>query len=229
MPNARRAALYARVSTTDQTAVNQSITLRAFAEARGWSATEFTDTGISGAKDRRPALDAMMAAARSRKVDIVVAVKLDRLARSTHHLVVLAKELEALGVDLVITDQAIDTTTPAGRLMFHVLAAVAEFERDLIRERVIAGLRRARAEGKQLGRPRVFAVDPGEARSLLAQGLSLRAVGRRLSVHHTAVSRAVGRGTSTARGVMQAVAGSQQSSKADFPGVASPPNGVFLA
>lgn len=187
----RRAALYSRVSTTDQTATNQLLALRAFAEARSWTATEFTDAGISGAKDRRPALDAMMAAARARKVDVVVAVKLDRLARSTHHLVVLAKELEALGVDLVVVDQAIDSTTPAGRLMFHVLAAIAEFERDLIRDRVMAGLRRARAQGKRLGRPRLHHVDVDQARSLLAGGKSLRAVARALHVHPTAVSRAV--------------------------------------
>jgi resolvase-like protein len=103
--------------------------------ARGWSALEFVDHGVSGAKASRPALDALLAAARSRKVDILACTKLDRLARSTHHLVTLGKELEALGVDLVVLDQTIDTTTPSGRLLFHVLAAIAEFERDLIRER----------------------------------------------------------------------------------------------
>jgi DNA invertase Pin-like site-specific DNA recombinase len=92
---------------------------------------------------------------RRRQVDVVVIVKLDRLARSTHHLLSMAKEFESLGVDLVAIDQAVDTTTPAGRLLFHMLGAIAEFERDLIRERVIAGVRRARALGKHLGRPRV--------------------------------------------------------------------------
>src|SRR5207249_9727580 len=100
---------------------------------------------------------------------------LDRLARSTRHLVTLAGELEALGVDLVVLDQAIDTTTAAGRLLFHMLAAIAEFERDLIRDRVLAGLRRARAEGRHLGRPRKYQVDLVRARTLLGQGLSLRA------------------------------------------------------
>ena len=186
-----RAALYARVSTQDQTPDMQLDALRAFAEARGWVAHEFVDHGVSGAKERRPALDGLLAAARTRKVDVVVCTKLDRLARSTHHLVTLAKELESLGVDLVVLDQAIDTTTPAGRLLFHVLAAIAEFERDLIRDRVIAGLRRAKAHGKRLGRPRRYQVDPANARSLLGRGLSLRAVARSLRVHPSAVTRAL--------------------------------------
>jgi DNA invertase Pin-like site-specific DNA recombinase len=114
-----------------------------------------------------------------------------RLARSTRHLVTLASDLEALGVDLVVLDQAIDTTTPSGRLLFHVLAAISEFERDLIRDRVLAGLRRARAQGRRLGRPRTQHTDPDRARELLAKGLSLRAVARALRVHHTAVSRAL--------------------------------------
>src|SRR3989442_6628407 len=120
----RRAALYARVSTVEQEPENQLRPLRAFAAARGWQALEFVDHGVSGSKDRRPALDAMLAAARARKIDAVVCVKLDRLARSVHHLVMLAREFESLGVDLVAVDQAVETTTPTGRLLFHVLAAL---------------------------------------------------------------------------------------------------------
>ena len=190
---ATRAALYARVSTTDQTPETQLEALRAYATARGWSATEFTDHGISGAKEKRPALDALVAAARARKIDVVACVKLDRLARSTHHLVTLAKELEALGVELVVTEQAIDTTTPTGRLLFTMLAAVAEFERELIRERVIAGVRRAKAKGKKLGRPRKTHVDAEQARRLMQAGSSLRAAARMLSVHPSAVLRALAR------------------------------------
>jgi DNA invertase Pin-like site-specific DNA recombinase len=185
----KRAALYARVSTHEQTPENQLAALHSFAGARGWRVSEYIDHGVSGAKERRPALDALLVAARARKVDVVACVKLDRLARSTHHLVTLAKELEALGIDLVVLDQAIDTTTPSGRLLFHMLAAIAEFERDLIRDRVIAGVRRARAQGRRLGRPREQHVEPDRARALLAQGLSLRAVARQLGVHHTAVRR----------------------------------------
>jgi DNA invertase Pin-like site-specific DNA recombinase len=186
-----RAAIYARVSTAEQTPENQLAVLRAFASARGWRVTEFVDRGVSGAKERRPALDALMAAARARKIDVVVCVKLDRLARSVHHLVAMAMEFEALGVDLVVIDQAVDSTTPAGKLMFYILGAVAQFERDLIRERVLAGIRRAQAQGRRLGRPRKYTVDSNRVRDLLGQGLSLRAVARSLGVHPSAISRTV--------------------------------------
>jgi DNA invertase Pin-like site-specific DNA recombinase len=189
-----RAALYARVSTAEQTPDTQLVALRAFAEARGWTATEFVDRGISGAKDRPPGLDALLGAVRARRLDVVAAcIKLDRLARSTRHLVTLAADLEALGVDLVVLDQAIDTTTPSGRLLFHVLAAIAEFERDLIRDRVLAGLRRAKAQGRHLGRRRRYEIDGAEARALVAEGLSLRAIARRLHAHPMAVRRALAR------------------------------------
>src|SRR2546425_664912 len=187
----KRAGLYARVSTVDQTPQNQLAVLRSFAGARGWRTAEFVDHGVSGAKERRPALDALLAAVRCRKIDMVACTKLDRLARSTHHLVTLAKELEALGVDLVVLDQAIDTTTPSGRLLFHVLAAIAEFERDLIRDRVLAGIRRAKAQGRHLGRPRKYRVDLSRVHELRSQGLSLRAIARSLGVHPSAVSRTV--------------------------------------
>jgi DNA invertase Pin-like site-specific DNA recombinase len=169
----RRAALYARVSTTGQTAENQLLALRAFTAARSWTATEFVDHGVSGAKEKRPALEALLAEARARRVDVLVCVKLDRLARSVHHLVAMVREFEVLGVDLVVLDQAIDTTTPAGRLLFHVLAAISEFERDLIRDRVLAGLRRARAQGARIGRPKRL-VDMRRAQALLDGGQSLR-------------------------------------------------------
>ena len=194
----QRAGIYARVSTADQTPDNQLLPLRAYAHARGWMVTEYTDHGVSGAKERRPALDAMMKAARSRKVDVIVAVRLDRLARSVHHLLDMARELEALGVGLVITDQQIDSTTPTGRFLFTTLGAVAQLERDLIRDRVIAGMKRAKAQGRHLGRRAVNAIDPAKARWLLADGLSLRAVARELGAHPYAVSRAVTKGVSGA-------------------------------
>ena len=187
----KRAALYARVSTTEQTCENQLQVLRAFAGARGWTVTEFVDHGVSGAKEKRPQLDALLADVRRRKLDLVVVTKLDRLARSTRHLVTLVGELDALGVDLVVLDQAIDTTTPSGRLLFHVLASIAEFERDLIVDRVRAGLARARAQGKLLGRPRIHQVDVGQALALRAQGHSWRATARALGVPHMAVRRAL--------------------------------------
>jgi DNA invertase Pin-like site-specific DNA recombinase len=191
----KRAALYARVSTTEQTPENQLVALRGFATARGWALTEFVDHGVSGAKERRPQLDAMLADARRRKFDVVLVTKLDRLARSTRHLVMLSAELEALGVDLVALDQAIDTTSPSGRLLFHVLAAIAEFERDLIRDRVVAGLRRAKARGtksgRPIGRPRRHHVDLDRARELQASGASLRAVARALGTYPATIRRAL--------------------------------------
>jgi len=183
-----RVGIYARVSTTDQTPENQLAPLRAFAAARGWSVTEFVDHGVSGGKERRPALDALISAARTRKVDIVACVRLDRLARSTHHLLTLARELDALGVDLIATEQSVDTTTPSGRLLFAVLGAIAEFERDLISERVVAGLRRARAQGRRLGRPPRHTVDPARAVAMRAEGLSLRAIARALDLPSSAAS-----------------------------------------
>jgi DNA invertase Pin-like site-specific DNA recombinase len=184
-------AIYSRVSTTGQTAENQLIALRAFASARGWTVTEFTDQAQSGAKERRPALDALLGAVRARKVDVVACVKLDRLARSVHHLVAMVRDFEVLGVDLIVLDQAIDTTTPSGRLLFHVLAAISEFERDLIRDRVMAGLVRARAQGRSLGRPRKL-IDRARAERLLATGYSLRHVARQLGVSPSTLVRAVG-------------------------------------
>jgi DNA invertase Pin-like site-specific DNA recombinase len=187
-----RAALYCRISTTGQTAENQLLALRSFATARGWIGTEFIDQGHSGAKERRPALDALLTAARTRTVDVVACVKLDRLARSVHHLVAMVREWETLGVDLVVLDQAIDTTTPAGRLLFHVLAAISEFERDLIRDRVIAGMRRARAQGIRIGRPRKL-IDVRRARALLGKGQSLRQVAKTLGVAASTLASATAR------------------------------------
>jgi DNA invertase Pin-like site-specific DNA recombinase len=186
----RRVGVYCRVSTTGQTAENQLLALRSFATARGWAVTEFVDHGISGAQEKRPALDALHTAVRARRLDVVACVKLDRLARSVHHLVAMVREFEALGVDLVVLDQAIDTTTPAGRLLFHVLAAISEFERDLIRDRVLAGLRRAKAQGVRLGRPRAV-VDVLRARAMLAEGTSLRQISKKLHVALATLARAV--------------------------------------
>lgn len=188
-----RAALYSRVSTGDQTLANQQLALRAHAQARGWQAVEFADV-VSGSRDKRPGLDQLVEAARRRTIDVVAVVKLDRLARSVHHLVTLARELEALGVNLVVLDQAIDTTTPSGRFLFNTLAAVAELERDLIRERVVTGLKRVRHQGtksgKPIGRPRVL-VDVKRARHLLASGkaASVRQAARTLGVSASTLTR----------------------------------------
>jgi len=149
-----RAAIYARVSTFDQEPENQLAELRRYVEARGWTAKEYTDRGVSGAKDRRPALDQLVADARRRRFDALVCWRLDRLGRNLKHLVGLLDDLQALGVAFVSLAEGIDATTPAGRLQMHILGAIAEFERARIAERVRAGLARARAQGKRLGRPR---------------------------------------------------------------------------
>lgn len=151
-PNSLRAAIYARVSTVDQTCENQLIELHRYAAARGWTVTDYVDEGISGAKDRRPALDTLLADARRRRFDVLVVWRLDRLGRNLRHLVTLLEDTQALGIAFVSLAEGIDATTPAGKLQMHILAAIAEFERARIAERVRAGLARARAQGQRLGR-----------------------------------------------------------------------------
>jgi DNA invertase Pin-like site-specific DNA recombinase len=151
-----RAAIYARVSTTaGQTCENQLLELRRYVEVRGWTLTEYVDEGVSGAKDRRPALDRMLLDARRRRLDVVVCWSLDRMGRSLKHLVILLDDLQALGVGFISVREGLDWTTPSGRLQAQLLAMIAEFERARIQERVVAGLARAKAQGRKLGRPRV--------------------------------------------------------------------------
>lgn len=183
-----RIALYARVSTTDQHPEAQLEALGEYAHSRGLEAAEYVDHGVSGAKDRRPALDRLLADARRRRFDIVAETKLDRLARSVRHLTTLAAEFEALGIDLVVLEQAIDTTTPSGKLLFHVLGSVAEFERDLIRERTRAGLQAAKRRGKRLGRPRAIrGPDTFKLERWIAEGRSVRSIASELEVSRATV------------------------------------------
>ena len=149
-----RAAIYARVSTFDQEPENQLEELRRYAGARGWEVKEFVDHGVSGAKERRPALDAMLVDAKRRRFDVLLCWRLDRLGRNLKHLITLLDDVSALGIAFVSLAEGIDATTPAGRLQLHILGAIAEFERGRIQERVMAGLARARAQGTRLGRPR---------------------------------------------------------------------------
>src|SRR5580765_1266228 len=149
-----KAAIYARVSTLDQEPENQLQELRRYIEARGWLAVEYVDRGVSGAKDRRPALDQLVADATRRHFDVLVCWRLDRLGRNLRHLILFLDELQAVGIGFVTLGEGIDTTSPTGRLVLHVLGAIAEFERERVRERVLAGLARAKAHGQQLGRPK---------------------------------------------------------------------------
>ena len=178
-PSTRRAALYARVSTLDQEPENQLAELRRYVAARDWVPIEYVDQGVSGAKDHRPALDRLVADARRRQVDTVVVWRLDRLGRSLKHLVTLLDEFHAVGVGFVSLGEGIDLHTPAGRLQLHILAALAEFERARIAERVAAGLARAKQNGTRLGRPEKVVPE-----SVLGsvRGLSVREAARRLGV-----------------------------------------------
>jgi DNA invertase Pin-like site-specific DNA recombinase len=191
----RKIALYARVSTTDQHTEPQLHALRAYAEARALEASgEYVDHGVSGSKGRRPALDKLLADARRRRFDALAVTKLDRLARSVRHLTALAAELEALGIDLVVLDQSIDTSTPAGRLLFNVLGSIAEFERDLIRERVSSGIAAAKRRGVRLGRPAALTAETAQRVARLhGCGQSVRAIAKLLGIGKDVVAREVAR------------------------------------
>lgn len=182
-----RAAIYARVSTFDQEPENQLAELHRFASARGWDVVDYVDRGVSGAKDRRPALDEFLVSAKRRKFDVLLVWRLDRLGRNLRHLVMLIEELQALGVQFVSLAEGIDATTPAGKLQMHILAAIAEFERARIAERVRAGLARVRAAGQRLGRPRVR-VDADALCDTAA--LSVRDAATALGVSRSVVHRA---------------------------------------
>jgi DNA invertase Pin-like site-specific DNA recombinase len=188
-----RVALYARVSTKrDQTTENQLISLRDWAEGRGHTViAEFVDEGFSGkiGKEKRPALDALEKAAKRGEIDMVAVTALDRLGRNLNHLVGLAAELEALGIGLFVRNLALDTSTPAGRLMFNVIGSLAEFERELIRERTILGLDRARKQGKKLGRPKVPRNVEARIVSLLDAKVSINKIMRLTRVGVTTVYR----------------------------------------
>jgi DNA invertase Pin-like site-specific DNA recombinase len=172
----KRAVLYLRVSTLDQTTANQERELRQAAERAGWQVTKvYKDHGITGAKgrDKRPAFDALHKAAARRDFDVVMAWSVDRLGRSLQDLVAFLAELHALKVDLFLHQQGLNTTTPAGKAMFQMLGVFAEFERSIIQERVRAGLARARSEGKTLGRPKIAADVETAIRATLAAGTGM--------------------------------------------------------
>jgi DNA invertase Pin-like site-specific DNA recombinase len=172
----KRAVLYLRVSTLDQTTANQEHELRDVAERAGWQVTKvYKDHGISGAKgrDKRPAFDALHKAAARRYFDIVMAWSVDRLGRSLKDLVNFLDELRALNVDLFLKTQGIDTTSPSGKAMFGMLSVFADFERSIIQERVRAGLARAKRQGKVLGRPKIAADIEAAVRATLASGTGM--------------------------------------------------------
>lgn len=179
-----KVGLYGRVSTTDkgQDPELQLKDLRAYANARGWKVFgEYVDIGESGSKEKRPQLDRLMGDARKRRIDIILVWRLDRLGRSLKHLILTLDELQSLGVGFISYSENLDLTTSTGRLMFQLLGAFAEFERNLIRERVIAGLNHAKAKGVRLGRPSPE-FDKDELLKLKDSGLTIRDIAQRLNL-----------------------------------------------
>ena len=187
----KRALLYSRVSTSDkgQNPDVQASVLREFCVARGWTVTADIVDHVGGGTDKRPGFTKLMALVRSRKVDVVLVTKLDRLFRSLKHLIGTMDELEALGVKFVSLGDQIDATTAQGKLTLAILGAMAEFERSLIRERTLAGLAFARSKGVVLGRRRIH--DPQAIRDLRANGLSYRAIARELKVPMGTITQAL--------------------------------------
>src|SRR6266852_9396672 len=182
-------ALYARVSTLDQSCAMQLEDLRRYV-ARFGRSYEYVEIGVSGAQRRRPQLDALMKDARKRLFDVVLVWKFDRFARSVKHLVDSLEEFRALGIDFISFTEGVDTTTPSGELLFHIMGAVAQFERDLIAERVRAGIAHARAMGKRIGRPRAD-IDTARTVALRKAGKSLRGIAKELAVPVSRVRRAL--------------------------------------
>ncbi len=186
-----KAAIYSRVSTDKQTTDNQTQELLAVAERNEWTVEAVYSDVISGAKDKRPELDALMTSVLRREVDMVLIWDISRLGRSLQHLLKLLEEFHAKGVDLYFHQQGIDTTTPAGKLMFQMCGAFAEFERGLIQERVRAGLARAVAAGVKLGGPTIPTKIQVKAQEMYEVGMSFRKIGRELGIHHATVKKYV--------------------------------------
>jgi DNA invertase Pin-like site-specific DNA recombinase len=182
----RKIAIYARVSTDKQSTENQLLELRDLCNKLGYTIVqEYTDNGISGAKSRdgRPALDLLLKDATRRKFDMVMCWSIDRLGRSLQNLVEILNELQALKIDLYFQQQGMDTSTPSGRMIFSVFGAIGEFERNLIRERVIAGQQRAKANGVKLGRPTKMNDGMRSAVKILREkGMGIKQISRELQI-----------------------------------------------
>lgn len=188
----KRAALYLRVSTDEQTTANQQRELEAVASRAGWEiVATYRDEGISGSKgrDKRPGLDAMLKGAVRREFDVIAAWSVDRLGRSLQDLVSMLTEIHAAGIDLYLHQQAIDTTTPAGKAMFQMMGVFAEFERAMIRDRVKVGMARAKAQGKRLGKPAVSDAKVEAVKAELLRGTGILKTARLCGVGTFTVQR----------------------------------------
>jgi len=188
---ADRVAIYCRVSTDGQSVDLQVNELREYAARRDWQIVEeYIDHGVSGVKESRPALNRLMTDAKQRRFDIVACWKLDRFGRSVKHVVVALADFEALGISFISLKDNLDLSTPSGRLMFQIIAAMAEFERALIQERVRSGLQNAKRRGKRLGRPPV-AVDRARIARLRSNGASIRTIAAQLGVSRATVHKVI--------------------------------------
>jgi len=188
----KQVALYARVSTDGQTTENQLLELRVVAERHGWEVTkEYVDHGISGSKGRteRPELDAMLKASVRKEFDLIMSWSVDRLGRSLQHLLEFLTEIHSKNIDLYLHQQGIDTTTPAGKAMFQMLGVFSEFERSMIQERVKAGLERAKANGKTLGRPKVSSKTEDAIRKHRNEGMGIKKTAKTVGVGVGVVQR----------------------------------------
>lgn len=186
---ALRVGIYCRVSTDRQSIDTQLLPLKAYAKSRNFVITgQYKDVAVSGAKDRRPGLDALTKAARSREIDIVLVARFDRFARSVSHLVRALEEFQSLGVEFISLNEQVDTSTAMGKMVFTILGAVAELERNIIVERINAGISRARKQGKILGRPPAI-FDRVEAVRLHLSGVGVRGIAERLGVNRETVRK----------------------------------------
>tara|TARA_B100001964_G_scaffold122319_1_gene135687 strand:- start:2353 stop:2979 length:627 start_codon:yes stop_codon:yes gene_type:complete len=186
-----KAALYCRVSTSDQKTEMQLADIRKFAKDRGFRIfNEYIDSGVSGSIKSRPALDSLMSDAKKKKFDVILVWRFDRFARSTKHLVEALHTFKHLGIDFISYQENIDTSSPLGEAIFTIISAMAQLERDIIRERVKAGLRNARSKGRTLGRPKAkFDID--EVKMMQGEGVSLRNIGIKLNVDASTLCRRI--------------------------------------
>jgi len=190
-----KVALYARVSTTDQSTESQLLDLRRYTQDRSWQIfKEYVDEGISGTKDSRPALNELMNNAKKRRFDMVLVWRFDRFARSTKHLILALEEFKNLGIDFVSYQENIDTSSPLGSAIFTIISAVAQLERDIIAERVKAGLRRAKENGKKLGRPKGSSIDTELVQELRKEGLTMAKIAEQMNSSAATVCRALNGG-----------------------------------
>ena len=177
-----KTAIYARVSTDQQTTDNQVLKLEQVAERNGWEIQAIYADTISGAKSKRPELDRLMKAVIRKEIDMVMVWSVDRLGRSLQHLTALLSDIESKGINLYLHQQNIDTSSPSGKMLFQLLGVFAEFERSMIRERVMAGLDRARSQGKRLGRPPVPPIQIEKMKRMRAEGMTLTAIAKKVGV-----------------------------------------------